>query len=270
MNIFNNTKYTKWYYLIVNNRAANPLPKNVYTEKHHIIPESFYILRSREGIKGWLSGDPQDPTNLVELSGREHALCHWLLTKMTLSERAYELMIYSFNMMQVGGDHQDRTVSRMITRAYERNRIEWSRIHSKNMRGRTAWNKGMDMKDDPRFKGGTKNKGRKHSNETKKLIGAKQIGKKHSEDTKKKRSQSMTGFVRGPMSDDEKLKRSLANKGKKKSKEFAENCAERMRENFTINNPNKNPDLQKTCPYCNGKFGPTNYSRWHGENCKKK
>jgi hypothetical protein len=143
MNQFNNTKYTRWYYDLINHRISNPVSKNTYRESHHIIPESFFKNRKRDGIKGWIDGNPDSKSNKVWLTAREHALCHWLLIKMTThNQRAYELMIYSFNMMKVSGYHQDRESSRMITRAYERNRIEWSRIHSKNMYGKDPWNKG--------------------------------------------------------------------------------------------------------------------------------
>lgn len=139
---FNDTKYTRWYYALVQHRQKNPAPKSQYRERHHIVPESFYIDRKREGSRGWLEGDADAKTNMVWLTGREHALCHWLLKKMTRhNRRAYELMVYSFNMMWVGGEHQGRKMSRMITRAYERNRIEWSLLHSKTMKGKTPWNK---------------------------------------------------------------------------------------------------------------------------------
>lgn len=274
--IFNRSKYTCWYYKLVQFRQLNPPPKDTYTETHHIIPESFYINRSRSGVKGWLEGDPDAVDNKVVLTGREHALCHWLLTKMTKDDRrAWELMVYSFNMMQVYGDHQDRTVSRMITRAYERNRIEWSELHSSKMKGRSAWNKGKKLEGQELENLRQKIKNRKKPSpeimeEANKKRAEKLLGKKQSQESREKRSKSMTGFVRGPMSVEEKLKRSVANKGKKKTKEFADNCAIRMKENFQKNNPNKNPDLQKICPHCLGKFGPTNFKRWHGDNCKKK
>lgn len=52
--------------------------------EHHIVPESFFIQRSRPGPPGWLSGNPEDPSNLVLLTHREHAQCHlWLWEHMT-------------------------------------------------------------------------------------------------------------------------------------------------------------------------------------------
>lgn len=61
-------KYYTWYHRIVNHRKANILPKDVYTERHHIVPRSLN------------GGD--DLSNLVDLTAKEHFLCHYLLTKM--------------------------------------------------------------------------------------------------------------------------------------------------------------------------------------------
>lgn len=214
---FNDTKYTRWYYTLVQHRQKNPAPKSQYRERHHIVPESFYIDRKREGSRGWLEGDADAKTNMVWLTGREHALCHWLLKKMTQhNRRAYELMVYSFNMMWVGGEHQGREMSRMITRAYERNRIEWSRIHSETMSGREPWNKGR--KEDrvevlENVKKAAQNraplspeKKEKANSKRKKTM----TGKKQSAETSEKKRKAMTGLVRGPMSDEEKKKRSIS------------------------------------------------------------
>lgn len=59
-------KYSKWYNLIIQSRRQNPFEG--YTESHHIKPKS-------------LGGDDLKE-NLVELSAREHFVCHLLLTKM--------------------------------------------------------------------------------------------------------------------------------------------------------------------------------------------
>jgi hypothetical protein len=214
---FNQTKYTRWYYELVQHRQNNPAPKSEYRESHHIVPESFYINRKREGAKGWLEGNADAKENKVWLTGREHALCHWLLKKMTShNTRAYELMVYSFNMMWVGGEHQGREMSRMITRAYERNRIEWSRIHSETMKGKEPWNKGR--KEDrvevlANVKAAAQNrpplspeKKEKANTKRKKTM----TGKKQSKKTRDKRSKSMIGLIRGPMDDEHKRKISVS------------------------------------------------------------
>jgi hypothetical protein len=127
---FNQTKYTRWYYAIIQKRAITD--KRLRHEVHHILPQSL--------------GGGDEPENLVRLSGHDHAWCHWLLTKMTSGEDKSK-MVYAFNMMGVYGEHMERQSSYAIVRAYERNRLEWSKTHGKVMReqfenGRVIWNKG--------------------------------------------------------------------------------------------------------------------------------
>lgn len=54
----------------------------IYYEKHHIIPECFFINRKRKGPIGWLEGDPDERENLVLLTPEEHYLAHLLLVKI--------------------------------------------------------------------------------------------------------------------------------------------------------------------------------------------
>ena len=257
-NLFNDTKYTRWYWAIIQKRAITDRIRK--GEVHHIIPKSL--------------GGSDDPENLVKLSSHDHAWCHWLLTKMTVGEDRAK-MIYAFNMMGVYGEHMNREKSYAIVRAYEKNRLEWSKTHSDTMKaqfvnGRKAWNKGLKLDDEKYKKGGRSNKGRVLAPEVAEAKRLRQIGRKMSTESSEKKRQSMTGFVRGPMSEEEKRKRSLANKGKKKPEGFSEKVAERMTIEFLNNNPNRRAELQKICLYCNRTFGPSNYSRWHGDNCKSK
>ncbi len=84
--IFIDNKYTRIYYAIVNNAKNRITTKK--TESHHIVPESFYLNRTRKGRKGWLLGNPDDTANKVDLTLHEHFVCHLLLTKMVDSEEA--------------------------------------------------------------------------------------------------------------------------------------------------------------------------------------
>ena len=62
-----------------------------YTEKHHIIPDCFYIINRayKRNIKqnpnykslGFLIGDSNDKNNLINLSPRVHFIAHYLLYK---------------------------------------------------------------------------------------------------------------------------------------------------------------------------------------------
>lgn len=186
--IFNRSKYTRWYYAIIEKRRVNETHDQ--SEVHHIIPRSL--------------GGTDEPDNLVRLTYHDHAWCHWLLTKMT-SGNDLAKMRYAFNMMNVGGEHMGRVLDSKIVRAYAKNREELIKLHSDFMRGREPWNKGKKLEGE-QYKGGRKNRGKKHTEETKKLIGQSQIGKKMSSESSEKKRQSMLGFVRGPMSEAHKDK----------------------------------------------------------------
>jgi hypothetical protein len=82
-----NNKYSKWYFSIIEN-AKN---KN-YTiyEKHHILPKSL--------------GGSNDKDNLVNLSLREHYICHKLLTKMTKGGMKHK-MLYALHKMCFSGKY---------------------------------------------------------------------------------------------------------------------------------------------------------------------
>ena len=199
--IFNNTKYTRWYYVIIEKRKiTDPLKRG---EIHHILPQSL--------------GGGDEPENLVKLSGHDHAWCHWLLTKMTQGEDRSK-MIYAFNMMGVYGEHMERQKSWAIVRAYEKNRDEWSKIHSEAMReqfanGREVWNKGKKITGQAlkNIQEGIKNRRilspeEKEIANTKRIATMKEYGYSHSEETKKKQSEAQKGIPRGPHSEDTKKK----------------------------------------------------------------
>jgi hypothetical protein len=90
--IFINNKYTKWYYAIIDNAKQRVNPNNSYLETHHIIPDCFFLNRTRKGPAGWLSGNPEEPTNKVELTAEEHFICHHLLTKMITGKPKYQML----------------------------------------------------------------------------------------------------------------------------------------------------------------------------------
>lgn len=57
-NMFNNSKYTRWYYQIITRAQDRALTNDSYTEVHHIVPKSL--------------GGNNLKDNLVNLTGREH------------------------------------------------------------------------------------------------------------------------------------------------------------------------------------------------------
>lgn len=67
--IFITNKYTRIYFSIVESARSRVLGDNEYYETHHIVPRSL--------------GGSNNRSNLVNLTAKEHLLCHKLLVKMT-------------------------------------------------------------------------------------------------------------------------------------------------------------------------------------------
>ena len=99
--MFTTNKYTRWYYDIVDRAKERSL--STYTEKHHIIPKSL--------------GGNNSVENLVELTAREHFICHWLLTKMTTGQEQKKMAYACKMMMHSHSDRQQRY--RVTSRIYE-------------------------------------------------------------------------------------------------------------------------------------------------------
>jgi hypothetical protein len=86
--MFIQNKYHKWYFNIIKKRST--LNYQGYTEKHHIIPKSL--------------GGSNDNANLVNLSAREHFICHLLLMKMTEGQAKYK-MVHAANLLRRLNNH---------------------------------------------------------------------------------------------------------------------------------------------------------------------
>jgi hypothetical protein len=82
--IFIPNRYTLIYYSIVKKAQQRSTLNSVYTESHHIIPKSL--------------GGSDNKTNLVDLTYKEHRLCHKLLVRMTRGKAkgkmAYALLFF--------------------------------------------------------------------------------------------------------------------------------------------------------------------------------
>lgn len=113
--MFNETKYTRWYYDIITN--AQKSQQEGYGETHHIIPRS-------------LGGD-DSISNLVRLTPREHYLCHALLVHMVDHPKHLRSMYAAFNMMHVGKDGK-----RYTSKLYEYYKVKFYKLHSEQQRGK--------------------------------------------------------------------------------------------------------------------------------------
>lgn len=246
-------KYSKIYEKIISN--AKQRIKKGYTETHHIVPQSL--------------GGTNDKNNLVDLTAREHFICHWLLIKITEGEERSK-MLYALNGMKAENRYQERYHTKITARVYEKYRIEHAKNHSNVMRGRIPHNKGKPMSEEQKhILREIALKRPKPSKETIAKRVATVTGTKRSKETKLKMSLAAKGKLKGPMSEEQKLIRSMKQKGISKPEGFGDKVAARMKKEFLKNNPNKRPELQKTCEHCNKTFGPSNFSRWHGDNCKE-
>jgi len=222
--MFKDNKYTKHYMLLVEKAKNRTLPKGVYKESHHIIPRSM--------------GGNDDKSNKVWLTGREHALCHWALLKMT-EGADHVKMSYAFNGMNAENEFQQRYHSRIITRAYEKHRIAHAQVHSERMKGKPAWNKGQKLEGEELEKHRERTRNRtidpiKRAEGQAKRV-AKILGQKRSEETCLKMSLASKGKPKGPMSDEEKLKRSRTQTGVAKKEGHADNVRNATLGNISIN-----------------------------------
>jgi hypothetical protein len=102
--VFNNSKYTRWYYqIILHASTQRRTKKESYFETHHILPKSL--------------GGTNEKYNLVLLTAREHFICHFLLTKMVAkSQKNYHEILCAFILMKGKNAKQSRY---MNSRLYE-------------------------------------------------------------------------------------------------------------------------------------------------------
>jgi len=116
--MFTTNKYTRWYYDIVDRAKERSL--STYTEKHHIIPKSL--------------GGNNSVENLVELTAREHFICHWLLTKMVDNKKHKYQMWNAFSCMLYRKNHSQERY-RVSSRVFENIKSAGAKIKSEKFSG---------------------------------------------------------------------------------------------------------------------------------------
>lgn len=133
--------------------------KEGYIEKHHILPKCM--------------GGNDDPENIVQLTAREHYICHWLLAKIHNTNSLW----HAFGMMHIG------------TGKHSRSAFNYERLRKARSLAMTGSNNHMF---------GRKSVFISHSEEAKEKIRQSRIGKKRkpfkrrspSEETRRKISES--------------------------------------------------------------------------------
>lgn len=222
-------KYEKWYSGIIEN--ARNRKTDEYTETHHILPRSL--------------GGNNDPTNLVDLTAREHFMCHWLLTKMHTGINRKK-MLNAIYIMKGENSYQKRYKTKITARVYEKLRKEYAAYISKL------------------------NTGRKQPPEEKAKQLAAQIGRKRapfSQEWKEKLSAAKRGKNnnRYGVTVSEETRKKIGDKLRGKKQDPAR-VAARAEKQRSLNMKRE----KKLCPHCNREVAVNGYARWHGDNCKEK
>ena len=107
MKIFNVSKHTDRYYRIVARARNRKL--DGYVEKHHVIPKSL-------GTDG----------DVVELTAKEHYICHLLLYKMVIEPKHKRSM--AFAIWSMAGKSQNHT-GRFTGAMYQVIKEQWSNLN---------------------------------------------------------------------------------------------------------------------------------------------
>ena len=102
---------------IIDRAKTRVLPKETYTERHHIIPRCM--------------GGPDDKSNLVDLTAKEHFIVHKLLVEIypTSNELVNAIWCMSNLNNSMGRNY------RVGAMEYERLKVKWSIILSETMSG---------------------------------------------------------------------------------------------------------------------------------------
>ena len=242
-------KYNQWYANITD-RAKNRVLET-YTESHHIVPRSL--------------GGGDEADNLINLTAREHFVCHWLLVKMTTGKDHHK-MLNALRMMRAEKQGQQRYNTKITARVYENIKQEYAKLQSETFKGKGNGFYGKTHTPEAKEKIRQKNLGNKLTPEQHARLVANTTGKKkppiteehraklsvakqgennnmwgktQSDDTRKKIGDKLRGRKQ---TEEEKLVRSLANMGKKRKKLL--------------------------CPHCDQLVAVNGYARWHGDNCR--
>ena len=230
-NIFINNKYTKWYFNIIDN-ARNNIYLD-YTENHHIIPKCmFTCFDSLSAI------NPDDTSNIIRLSAREHFICHILLPNMVESIFLKKKLFHALHAMRRANQSQPRHILSSWEFDYVRRNYSTSRkgvarpqtLAERQKRSNTLM--GHKVSNETKEKIRKANTGRILSIEHRlKLIEARKNYPPQSIETRSKRSNTLMGHK---VSNETKEKIRKANTGRKFSTEVNISKGDKFRNSMWI------------------------------------
>jgi hypothetical protein len=217
--MFTNNKYYKWYNnIIAAARFRTELPD--YYELHHIVPRSL--------------GGTNVPENLVNLTAKEHFVCHYLLTKFATGND-YHKMVYACQGMRRARDYQDRYIN---SRLYAVVKKEAARIQSERFLGKK-------LSEEHRANISEGLRGRVNSPETIEKRRASITGLKRTEEQKLRMSQSQKEFA-ATLTPEQKIKRSAKLSASLKGKLSGVTKTEEHRANLSVSLTGKMKGVPKS------------------------
>ena len=249
-------KYEKWYISITQNAKTRLLEG--YSERHHIIPRSL--------------GGTDNIDNLVDLTAREHFICHWLLTKMYTGQDKHK-MLNALRMLRAENLNQKRYKTKITARVYANLKEEYAILQSKKFAGINN-----PMYGEKFYRS---EEGKKRQREA--VLGGRNGSKQLT--AREKISRSKIGKKRNPFSKAWRAKLSDSGRGennsmygKKHSEETrAKQSVKAIGRKQSIETIQKKADAirgskreKKLCPHCSQLISVNTYPRWHGDNCKTK
>lgn len=243
-------KYYHWYKSIIENAKLKRI--DGYTESHHILPLSL--------------GGPDTAENLVELTAREHFICHWLLVKIYPTGEEHWKMLNALRIMRAESPTHKRYKTSITARVYENLKEEYSQLQSEKLKG-----------------SGNGMYGKKQTDIAKEKIRQANLGRIQPQEEKEKQIKAITGRKRKPFNAEWIAKIAESNRGenngmygKTQSDETRRKIAKKAKLR-THSEETKTKIGQKsrgskrerqTCPHCNKNVAVNIYARYHGNRCK--
>lgn len=232
-------KYTRIYFSIIENARNRTI--DGYKEKHHIIPQSL--------------GGTNDLNNIVELTAREHFICHLLLTKMVEGTAKSKMYQASWIMASAVSKGQHRY--KVNNRIYEFLKLKMSEVK----KSKTTWNKGKSPSDETRLK--------LRAASIQKLV----LDGKISQEEADIRKSLPLERIKKHNKRKPKIEKVL--KEKSKNRKWSDESKQKLSAQRLGRTPwNKGKSIGTLeerrifCSACNKKYSPYIFHRYHGEKCK--
>jgi hypothetical protein len=119
INKFQNNKYTRMYFSIIEKAKNREIPTTI--ERHHVLPKSM--------------GGTNAADNLIELTPKEHFICHRLLPKMCVERTDYRKMRQAEYIMSNMQKKRGVVNFSITSRWYQKLRIEHCERSRNRMKG---------------------------------------------------------------------------------------------------------------------------------------